>query len=230
MIDIAILRAAGLTDAQIVAVVDAENKAQLELLADKRERDRIRKRNQRSRPQNPMDDVDSTDAADTPSPPSSFSPTPPHITTPSSPRSSLRSDSHIEGWPNDFREQFWNAYPRRIGKKEAIRALERVRRQREVTFAQVMAAIGRIETKDPQFVPYPATWINRGSYLDGDLTSTGPPLTEAAREILRKTAERNAENEKRKLNGQGTGKASDTSGTGGTDHEDELFQTGDQFH
>jgi len=64
----------------------------------------------------------------------------------------------------------------------------------------------------------------RSPFTKRNSESTGPPaLTEAAREILRKTAERNAENERRKLNGQDTGQAADGSGTQSANHESELF-------
>ena len=98
----------------------------------------------------------------------SFSPsTPTPITTPSSlSPSSLRSDSLESDFPKDFREQFWSLYPRKVGKKAAIRKLELVRRNDEIPWASLVSAIGRIDTKDPRFIPHPTTWLNEGRYLD----------------------------------------------------------------
>ena len=85
---------------------------------------------------------------------------------------SLRSDD----WPSDYRERFWQAYPRRIGKSAAMRKLEVVRRSKEVSFAQLLSSIGKIDTRDPKFIPHPTTWLNQGRYLDGEASI---PIDEA---------------------------------------------------
>jgi hypothetical protein len=143
---------------------------------DKLERRRAydRKRQQKIRDEVKNNRTTRTTSDDTPSSTSSSSSplTLPLITTPSSP-SSLRSlrERLIKrvfkhDWPADFFEQFWNVYPRKAAKKNALRALEKVRLSDEVDFAALLVAIRTIETKDPQFIPHPATWLNRGSYLD----------------------------------------------------------------
>lgn len=114
------------------------------------------------------DQPDHSDAA----PPSQVSPssspsTPTPITTPSSPSpSSLRSDSLESDFPEDYRQQFWTLYPRKVGKKAAVRRVELVHRSREISWSEFVAAIGRIDTKDPKFIPHPATWLTQGRYLD----------------------------------------------------------------
>lgn len=69
-------------------------------------------------------------------------------------------------WPADYREQFWNRYPRRVGKKAALTKLDNVRRADEVAFDALLAAVRRIDTKELQYVPHPATWLHQGRYLD----------------------------------------------------------------
>ena len=73
-------------------------------------------------------------------------------------------------WPADYAEQFWCAYPRRIAKKAAMRALERARRSNEVAFTELMAAVERyasaVAMKDIQFVAHAATWLNGGRWED----------------------------------------------------------------
>lgn len=123
---------------------------------------------------------DANDAVSPPSSPSSSPLTLSLITTPSpTPSSSLRSES-IESeiasdWPKDFREQFWNAYPRKVGKKAALRKVDAVRKSAEISWVALRAAIRRIERTDPQFIPHPLTWLTQGRYLDGAPVGTGPP-------------------------------------------------------
>jgi hypothetical protein len=73
-------------------------------------------------------------------------------------------------WPVDFSEQFWRVYPRRVAKKAALAALERVRRSGEVAFSRLLAAVERyadsVAGKEIQFVAHPATWLNQGRWED----------------------------------------------------------------
>jgi hypothetical protein len=83
VIDIATLRAAGLSDQQILLVLEIEQKADAEALAAKREKNRIRVRNQRERARaaehSEHNQAHCAQPAQTPSQvsPSSFPPTPP---------------------------------------------------------------------------------------------------------------------------------------------------------
>jgi hypothetical protein len=73
-------------------------------------------------------------------------------------------------WPPDYQSKFWAAYPRRVAKKAAMTALERVRRSGEVTFTALLAAVERyaasVAMKDIQFVAHATTWINQGRWED----------------------------------------------------------------
>jgi hypothetical protein len=75
-----------------------------------------------------------------------------------------------DGWPDDFREVFWNDYARKAEKALAIRKLEAVRKSGKVTFEALISAVRRyagacihIETK---FQKHPATWLNAGCWDD----------------------------------------------------------------
>lgn len=76
-------------------------------------------------------------------------------------------------WPKDYMEQFWDFYPRRVAKKTALKALEKVKRSNEVPFEVLLSAVKMYARatagKDRQFVAHPATWINGGRWDDEDL-------------------------------------------------------------
>jgi hypothetical protein len=73
-------------------------------------------------------------------------------------------------WPADFADRFWRAYPRRIAKRAAIAALERVRRSGEVAFTPLLEAVERyaesVAGKDPQYTAHASTWLNQGRWED----------------------------------------------------------------
>ena len=83
-----------------------------------------------------------------------------------------------DDWPADHEEQFWRAYPRRVGKIAAMKALAKVRK-RKVPFAAVLAGVGRLVDQiarrrtETQYVPHPTTWLNQGRW-DDDPDPTPP--------------------------------------------------------
>jgi hypothetical protein len=165
MIDVRVLRTAGLTDSQIVAVI-AEDQAK------RREQNRINKRNQRSRHHDIDDRADRCDPSPPPSsPPLTLSP----ITTSSpslSPRlpfslsleASSEERSSGRGWPF---EEFWAQYPHKIGKAAAKVAFDKVRRSTLVSFPEVIAGLMRYSAKtDDRPWCNPATWLNQARWAD----------------------------------------------------------------
>lgn len=70
-------------------------------------------------------------------------------------------------------ERIYDAYPKKVAKQAALKAIRKACTQippdellrRVKAFAHQMLAEG----KDPQYIPYPATWFSRGSY-DDDFT------------------------------------------------------------
>jgi hypothetical protein len=76
-------------------------------------------------------------------------------------------------------EKFWSAYPKKKAKKAAERAFRKVEREGEVSLEGLIGAIATI-TKDEKFIPYPASWLNAGGYLDGQ--AAPPPSNELSPE------------------------------------------------
>lgn len=78
----------------------------------------------------------------------------------------------------DF-ESFWKIYPRKVGKVAAEKAYAKARKS--VDHATIMAALGSYTFSDEiQFVPHPATWLNRGSFLDEASTVSGKTVPRPA--------------------------------------------------
>ena len=63
---------------------------------------------------------------------------------------------------------FWAAYPRRVGKQDAIRALRKALRSAPLDdiLAGVEVLKREVEGKDPKFTPHPASWLNAGRWED----------------------------------------------------------------
>jgi hypothetical protein len=68
-------------------------------------------------------------------------------------------------------EQFWEAYPRRIGKAAAEKAYARaVKIKDRETLLKAAAIFARQRKgKDVQFTPHPATWLNQGRWDDEEI-------------------------------------------------------------
>ncbi len=71
------------------------------------------------------------------------------------------------GWPPDYAEQFWQAFPNKIGRKDALQRLKRVAQSGTVDFLEMMGALYRYagKTDDRPFCN-PATWINQERWTD----------------------------------------------------------------
>ncbi|MBF9234699.1 hypothetical protein [Microvirga alba] len=71
-------------------------------------------------------------------------------------------------WPKDAFAQFYGLYPRKVGKPDAEKALGKVRKSGRVPFAKILSGLrAYLETNpDPQFIPHPATWLNKGRWED----------------------------------------------------------------
>lgn len=77
-------------------------------------------------------------------------------------------------WPSDSAEQFWEAYPRKIGKQSALKVLSRLKKNPPIGWSSFLEAVGKFRawaaTKDIQYVKHPATWLNAGCW-DDELTT-----------------------------------------------------------
>lgn len=82
--------------------------------------------------------------------------------------------------PTEF-DRFWAEYPRRIGKKAAIKAFQNARDRPRID--DLIESIRKAKAspqwaKDGgQFIPHPATWLNRGQWADVP-TETKPTVFE----------------------------------------------------
>ncbi len=79
---------------------------------------------------------------------------------------------------SDAFDRFWSVYPRRVGKEGAKKAFLKAVKQ---VGADVIVAGARRFAEDPnlpekQFIPHPATWLNRGSWDDEPLPPRGDRL------------------------------------------------------
>jgi hypothetical protein len=68
-------------------------------------------------------------------------------------------------------ERFWEIYPRKVAKGDALKAWAKANPDDALTekiLAAVSAAKGRPQwlNEDGKFIPYPATWLNRGQWDD----------------------------------------------------------------
>jgi hypothetical protein len=62
---------------------------------------------------------------------------------------------------------FWAAYPRRVGKLDALRAYERARKLDSAE--NILAGVAKYKRHLPdeaRFVCHPATWLNKGRWMD----------------------------------------------------------------
>lgn len=79
-----------------------------------------------------------------------------------------------DGWPADFREQFWSRYPNKVGKPKALAKLDGVRR-RGVAFAEIMTGLDRyIASKPPD-----RAWLNPETFINQERWADQPaPVTQ----------------------------------------------------
>lgn len=77
--------------------------------------------------------------------------------------SSQAREKPDDGWPDDFLDQFWTAFPpyRREGKRKVGEKLARLRRDRVVPWAELIGAVRRFAATNPgEFAPAPMVWLN----------------------------------------------------------------------
>ena len=90
---------------------------------------------------------------------------------------SLQSEEGKKSEEGEF-DQFWKAYPRKVGKAAALKAFKNAHnRPRIDDLLQAISAQRSSPqwTKDNgQFIPHPATWLNRGQWADEAVIPTRP--------------------------------------------------------
>lgn len=72
-----------------------------------------------------------------------------------------------DGWPSDFRVQFWDAWPNKVGKPKAMNELERLRR-RGAPWPPIMDGLHRYKRTKPPDRPWlnPATFLHQERFND----------------------------------------------------------------
>ncbi|CAN7518535.1 DUF1376 domain-containing protein [Brucella pseudogrignonensis] len=83
--------------------------------------------------------------------------------------SSLRSDVSVKpDFESEFEQQFWPAYPRRVGKGQALKAFRAARKQNDLE--TIMAGVRRYaasrQGENPEFTKHASTWLNGQCWLD----------------------------------------------------------------
>lgn len=83
--------------------------------------------------------------------------------------SSLRSDVSVKpDFESEFEQQFWPAYPRRVGKGQALKAFRAARKQNDLE--TIMAGVRRYASsrqgQNPEFTKHASTWLNGQCWLD----------------------------------------------------------------
>lgn len=95
-------------------------------------------------------------------------------------------------------EQFWLAYPSKVGKDAARKAFEKRSPDAELLDAMLSAlaaqtASSRWQKDGGQYIPNPSTWLNQGRWLDEantiEVTDGGRREVEATRDYLARQAE-----------------------------------------
>jgi hypothetical protein len=81
-------------------------------------------------------------------------------------------------WPKDYRDLFWQAFPKRVDKQAAFKKLEQLRKLGKLPWATLIAGVGRyaesVRGTDPQYIKSPAAWLNAGKWDDEILVKTKP--------------------------------------------------------
>ncbi len=68
-------------------------------------------------------------------------------------------------------DEFWAVYPKKVGKKDALKAFKNAKVDSEL-FDKIMTAIGRARTTEQwqrdngRYIPNPSTWLNQGRWDD----------------------------------------------------------------
>jgi hypothetical protein len=97
--------------------------------------------------------------------------------------SARRAAKNPDGWPENGFGRWYALYPRKKDRGAAEKAFFKARARGLIAFDELLAATSRfaeaVHGKEPEFIKYPATWLNADSYLDEPEKPKG-----AAREAL----------------------------------------------
>lgn len=101
-----------------------------------------------------------------------------HMTPP--PRASDAVTKAKEPEPNNKFDEWWKLYPKKVNKQQALKAWNQHTKKTaaehiiEATRRQ-LTTLDSALTRDPQYIPYPASWLNAGSYENENIETNEPP-------------------------------------------------------
>jgi hypothetical protein len=177
-LSIAHLRAAGLSAEQIVKVLEEAD-------AERREKERIKKRNQRACPRDGGDNRDR----------GTILTVSPFKDTLSKEEGSFLIERPLTSaprarvkfvYPLEF-VAFWQQYPLKVGKDAALKAWEKVIKSGKATADEIVAGAIRYAAdphREDSFTKHGATWLNAGCFSDGPLPKRWKSLKEQNRETM----------------------------------------------
>lgn len=90
--------------------------------------------------------------------------------------------------PNMF-DKFWRLYPKKVAKGSALTAWNKLCRNKNRPFFTTIrsAILGQLESErwqEPDFIPYPATWLNQSRWLDDPATMTAHKRTNGKHNVI----------------------------------------------
>lgn len=83
----------------------------------------------------------------------------------------VHQEGGVGGCVSDLFLQFWSAYPRKVGKQDALRIYWKIKPNKELQ-DRILQAIHEQKAseqwtkEDGRFIPLPKTWLHRGSWDD----------------------------------------------------------------
>jgi hypothetical protein len=68
---------------------------------------------------------------------------------------------------NDEFEKFWTLYPKKMAKADALKAWKKATKKKTADeLIELVKAYSVSKLPDQQYIPYPASWLNKGLYDD----------------------------------------------------------------
>ena len=97
--------------------------------------------------------------------------------------SSLRSDVSVKSVDQEFENEFWPSYPRKVGKGQALKAFRTARKQ--VGLEPILAGLSRYAAarngENPEYTKHASTWLNGQCWLDEDQPKFSPHRSDPPR-------------------------------------------------
>ena len=83
-------------------------------------------------------------------------------------KESTSSKTASTAQPSKEFDEFWNLYPRKVGKQAAAKAFAKARKSTDadVILRGVAVLTRQVQGKDPQFTPHASSWLNGERWLD----------------------------------------------------------------